>query len=137
MIEPRDGGGLRVALELPADVPVLGLPARVPPIAYAKLMRHPLQRPHPPLRAAASALGAVLTDTPQPIDAHEPPPRQAPRPWPLALLALATLGVIVLAVTALGAPASSTRTSQQFVTAANGVVQTTVTGTATSSPPPT
>ena len=50
------------------------------------------------------------------------------RPWLLYALAAVAVGVIVLAVTEIGAPSSSARTSKQIVTAGQGVVQSTVTG---------
>src|SRR5579875_3775588 len=51
------------------------------------------------------------------------------RPWHLFILALATIGVAIFAVTQIGPPTSSARTSSETVTAENGVVQTTVSGT--------
>jgi membrane fusion protein, macrolide-specific efflux system len=50
------------------------------------------------------------------------------RPWFLYALAAVAVGVIVLAVTEIGAPTSSARTSKEIVTAGQGVVQSTVTG---------
>jgi macrolide-specific efflux system membrane fusion protein len=50
-------------------------------------------------------------------------------PWPLFLLAVLGVALLVLSLTELGAPASSARTSTQIVTAQDGVVQSTVTGT--------
>ncbi|MBV9194858.1 MAG: HlyD family efflux transporter periplasmic adaptor subunit, partial [Solirubrobacterales bacterium] len=49
--------------------------------------------------------------------------------WHLYLLALLTAGVAVLAVTQIGAPAAAVRTAQETVTAQDGVVQSTVSGT--------
>jgi multidrug efflux pump subunit AcrA (membrane-fusion protein) len=50
------------------------------------------------------------------------------RPWLLFALALVAAGVIALAITEIGAPTSSARTSREVVTAEQGVVQSTVTG---------
>src|SRR5262249_35390030 len=50
------------------------------------------------------------------------------RPWLLYALAVIAAAVIVLAVTEIGAPTSSARTSKEVVTAGQGVVQSTVTG---------
>lgn len=49
--------------------------------------------------------------------------------WHLIVLALVVAGVAVLAVTEIGAPTTSARTAKEVVTAADGVVQSTVTGT--------
>jgi multidrug efflux pump subunit AcrA (membrane-fusion protein) len=51
------------------------------------------------------------------------------RPWLLYALGVAAIVVAVLAVSEIGAPTSSARTSKEVVTAAQGVVQSTVTGT--------
>jgi macrolide-specific efflux system membrane fusion protein len=51
------------------------------------------------------------------------------RPWYLYLLAGVGALLVVLALTEIGPPASSARTSTQVVTAEKGVVQSTVTGT--------
>ena len=48
--------------------------------------------------------------------------------WPLYLLGLLAAGVAVLAVTQIGPPSSSARTAREVVTAENGVVQSSVTG---------
>ena len=53
---------------------------------------------------------------------------RAPRPWLLYALAAVAVAVIVLAITEIGAPTSSARTSREIVTAEQGVVQSTVTG---------
>jgi multidrug efflux pump subunit AcrA (membrane-fusion protein) len=50
------------------------------------------------------------------------------RPWLLFALALVAAGVIALAITEIGAPTSLARTSREVVTAEQGVVQSTVTG---------
>ena len=50
------------------------------------------------------------------------------RPWLLYGLAAVAVAVIVLAITEIGAPTSSARTSREVVTAGQGVVQSTVTG---------
>ncbi len=50
------------------------------------------------------------------------------RHWFLYALAAVAVAVIVLAVTEIGAPTSSARTSREIVTAGQGVVQSTVTG---------
>jgi len=50
------------------------------------------------------------------------------RPWHLYLLAAIGVALLALALTQLGAPAGSGRTSTQIVSAQNGVVQSTVTG---------
>ena len=52
-----------------------------------------------------------------------------PRPWHLYLLAVVGVVLAVLAVTDIGPPSSSARTSTQAVTAEKAVVQSTVTGT--------
>src|SRR6202035_5870276 len=51
------------------------------------------------------------------------------RPWYLYALAVAVIVLAVLGVTQIGPPTSSARTSTQIVTAENGVIQSTVTGT--------
>ena len=51
------------------------------------------------------------------------------RPWLLYALGVVAIVVAVLAVTEIGAPTSSARTSKEIVTAEQGVVQSTVTGT--------
>ncbi|MBV9816751.1 MAG: HlyD family efflux transporter periplasmic adaptor subunit, partial [Solirubrobacterales bacterium] len=48
--------------------------------------------------------------------------------WPLLLIALAAVGVAVAAALTLGPPTRSSRRSHEIVTAANGVVQSTVSG---------
>ncbi len=50
------------------------------------------------------------------------------RAWHLAVLGVLAIGVAVLAVTQIGPPTSSARTAREVVTAADGVVQSTVTG---------
>jgi membrane fusion protein, macrolide-specific efflux system len=50
------------------------------------------------------------------------------RPWHLYLLAALGVALLALAVAQIGPPASSARTSTQIVSAQNGVVQSTVTG---------
>src|SRR5581483_4248297 len=50
------------------------------------------------------------------------------RPWFLYALAVVAAGVIALAITQIGPPTSSARTSREVVTAEQGVVQSTVTG---------
>ena len=50
-----------------------------------------------------------------------------PRPWFLSALAAVAVGVIVLAITEIGTPTSSARTSREIITAGQGVVQSTVT----------
>ena len=50
------------------------------------------------------------------------------RPWILYALGVVAVVVAVLAVTEIGAPTSSARTSKEIVTAEQGVVQSTVTG---------
>jgi multidrug efflux pump subunit AcrA (membrane-fusion protein) len=55
---------------------------------------------------------------------------RAPRPWHLYVLGLAAIAVAVLAIVEIGPPSSSAaRTAHETVTAANGVVQSSVTGT--------
>jgi membrane fusion protein, macrolide-specific efflux system len=54
--------------------------------------------------------------------------RQVHRPWHLYLLAVVAVVVAALAVAEIGPPVSSARTSTQIVTAEQGVVQSTVTG---------
>ena len=49
--------------------------------------------------------------------------------WPLFVLGVVAIAVIVLAIEEIGPPSSSARTSTQVVTAAKGVVQSTVSGT--------
>src|SRR6201996_1078980 len=51
------------------------------------------------------------------------------RPWYLYALAVVAATLVALAVTEIGPPASAARTSTQIVTAAKGVVQSTVSGT--------
>jgi multidrug efflux pump subunit AcrA (membrane-fusion protein) len=51
------------------------------------------------------------------------------RPWPLYLLAVLTAAVVAFAITQIGPPTSSARTSRELVTAQDGVVQSTVSGT--------
>jgi multidrug efflux pump subunit AcrA (membrane-fusion protein) len=48
--------------------------------------------------------------------------------WHLVLLGLVAVGVVLAAVLELGPPSSSARTSREVVTAAKGVIQSTVTG---------
>ncbi len=52
----------------------------------------------------------------------------ASRPWHLYVLAVVAVAVAVLAIVEIGPPTSSARTSKEIVTAENGVVQSTVTG---------
>jgi len=54
--------------------------------------------------------------------------RHPPRPWHAYVLAVVAIVIVVLAVTEIGPPTSSARTSTQIVTAEDGVVQSTVTG---------
>ena len=54
--------------------------------------------------------------------------RRSVRPWYIILLAGVAAAVIAIGITELGTPTSSARTSKETVTAANGVVQTTVSG---------
>ena len=49
-------------------------------------------------------------------------------PWHLAMLGVIAIVVIVLAITEIGTPTSTARTSTETVSAENGVVQTTVSG---------
>jgi macrolide-specific efflux system membrane fusion protein len=72
-------------------------------------------RPAPSLEQPAQPEGAAIT-----------PPRR--RPWHLFLLAAVGVVLAVLAFAEIGPPASSARTSTQIVTAEQGVVQSTVTG---------
>jgi multidrug efflux pump subunit AcrA (membrane-fusion protein) len=51
------------------------------------------------------------------------------RPWYLYVLAVVAVTIAVLAVSEIGPPTSSARTSTQIVTAEDGVVQSSVTGT--------
>jgi multidrug efflux pump subunit AcrA (membrane-fusion protein) len=51
------------------------------------------------------------------------------RPWFLYALAVVAIAVAVLAITEIGPPSSSARTSREVVTAEQGVVQSTVSGT--------
>ncbi len=51
------------------------------------------------------------------------------RPWLLYALGVVAIAVAVLAVTEIGPPTSSARTSKEVVTAEQGVIQSTVTGT--------
>src|ERR1700761_380165 len=53
---------------------------------------------------------------------------RSPRPWFLYVMAAVAVAVAVLAVTEIGTPTSSARTSKEVVTAEQGVVQSTVTG---------
>ena len=53
---------------------------------------------------------------------------RASRPWLLYALGVVAIVVAVLAVSEIGPPTSSARTSKEVVTAAQGVVQSTVTG---------
>jgi multidrug efflux pump subunit AcrA (membrane-fusion protein) len=55
-------------------------------------------------------------------------PSRRTRPWFLYALAAVAAGVIILAITEIGTPTSSARTSRQIITAGQGVVQSTVTG---------
>jgi hypothetical protein len=50
------------------------------------------------------------------------------RPWHLYVLALLAVGVAALAIEQIGPPSGSARVSKQIVTAQNGVVQSTVSG---------
>ena len=50
------------------------------------------------------------------------------RPWFLYGLAIVAAAVVALAITQIGPPTSSARTSRQVLTAEQGVVQSTVTG---------
>ena len=50
------------------------------------------------------------------------------RPWHLYVLAVAAVAVAILAISDIGPPASSARTSTELVTAETGIVQSTVTG---------
>jgi multidrug efflux pump subunit AcrA (membrane-fusion protein) len=54
---------------------------------------------------------------------------RASRPWLLYALGVVAIVVAVLAVSEIGPPTSSARTSKEIVTAAQGVVQSSVTGT--------
>ena len=54
--------------------------------------------------------------------------RHQPRPWHLYLLVLVGVALAILAVSDVGAPTSSARTSKQVVTAQKGVVQSSVSG---------
>jgi multidrug efflux pump subunit AcrA (membrane-fusion protein) len=54
---------------------------------------------------------------------------RAPRPWFLYVLGVVAIAVAVLAITEIGPPTSSARTSKEVITAEQGVVQSTVTGT--------
>jgi hypothetical protein len=76
-------------------------------------------RPHGRLVRVASRRRPVTTD-------------RLTRPWHLYLLTVLGVVLLVLALTEIGPPASSARTSTQIVTAQNGVVQSTVTGSGTS-----
>jgi multidrug efflux pump subunit AcrA (membrane-fusion protein) len=51
------------------------------------------------------------------------------RPWHLYLLGVVAIVIAVLAATQIGPPGTSARTSREIVTAENGIVQSTVTGT--------
>src|SRR5579862_8692953 len=50
------------------------------------------------------------------------------RPWYLYVLALVAIGIIAVAITEIGPPGSTARTSTESVQATSGVVQTTVSG---------
>jgi multidrug efflux pump subunit AcrA (membrane-fusion protein) len=50
------------------------------------------------------------------------------RPWYLYVMGLIAVAIVVLAITQIGPPTSSARTSKEIVTAEQGVVQSTVTG---------
>lgn len=50
------------------------------------------------------------------------------RPWHLYLLGVIAIAVVVLAITEIGPPTSSARTTREIVTAAQGVIQSTVSG---------
>ena len=50
-------------------------------------------------------------------------------PWHMYLLAVVAIAIVVVAILEIGPPTSSARTSKEVVTAENGVVQSTVTGT--------
>src|ERR1700735_4036947 len=54
---------------------------------------------------------------------------RSPRPWFLYVLAVVAIVVAVLAITEIGPPTSSARASRETITAAQGVVQSTVSGT--------
>ncbi len=54
--------------------------------------------------------------------------KRASRPWHLYGLAVVAVAVAVLAIVEIGPPTSSARTAKEIVTAENGVVQSTVTG---------
>src|SRR5664279_4917026 len=54
--------------------------------------------------------------------------RHQPRPWHLYLLVLVGVALAILAVSDVGAPTSSARTSKQVVTAQKGVVQSSASG---------
>jgi membrane fusion protein, macrolide-specific efflux system len=54
--------------------------------------------------------------------------RRSVRPWFVVLLAVVAGAVIVIGITEVGTPTSSARTSKETVTAENGVVQNTVSG---------
>ncbi len=56
------------------------------------------------------------------------------RPWHLYVLGLAAIAVAALAIAEIGPPSSSARTSTEVVTAAQGVVQSTVTGSGNMEP---
>ena len=53
---------------------------------------------------------------------------QTRRPWHLYVLILAGVALVALAITEIGPPSSTARTSKQIVTAQKGVVQSTVSG---------
>ena len=55
--------------------------------------------------------------------------KRGARPWYLYALAVVAVALAILGVAEIGPPTSSARTSTQIVTAENGVVQSTVTGT--------
>jgi multidrug efflux pump subunit AcrA (membrane-fusion protein) len=50
------------------------------------------------------------------------------RPWHLYMLGTVAITLIVIAITEIGPPSSSARTSTEIVTAQKGVVQSTVSG---------
>jgi multidrug efflux pump subunit AcrA (membrane-fusion protein) len=53
---------------------------------------------------------------------------RASRPWYLYVMGLIAIAIVVLAITQIGPPSSSARTSREIVSAEQGVVQSTVTG---------
>ena len=54
--------------------------------------------------------------------------RHPPRSWHVYVLAVLAIVIVILAVAEIGPPTSSARTSTEIVTAEDGVVQSTVTG---------